>query len=91
MFCEFQGEVEKCGAVVGNGGKGKPEQRPAIVAPPDARHTLKNRILLISAEPALPNENCIDEPLLRLNHIRYGTLNPKQVRQKSVHCNQLGV
>ena len=91
MFCKFEGEVEKCGAVVGHGGKGMPEQRPAIVAAPDGRHTVKNRVLLIPAQPALANENCIDEPLLGLNGMRYGTLNPKQVRQKSVHCNQLGV
>ena len=91
MFCEFYGEVEESGVAVGHGGKGMSEQRPAIVAPPDGRHRVKNRVFLTPTQPALANKNCIDELLLSLNGLRYGTLLPKQVRQKSVRCNQLGV
>ena len=91
MFCEFEGEVEECRVVVGHGGKGMSEQGPAIVAPPDGRHTVKNRVLLIPTQPALANNNCVDELLLGLNGMWYGTLRPKQVGQKSVRCNQLRI
>jgi hypothetical protein len=67
------------------------EQCPAIVAPPDGRYTVKNRVLLIPTQSALADNNGVDEALLGLNGTRYGTLRPKQVRQKSVRCNQLRI
>ena len=67
MFCQFEREIEECRVAIGHGGKGVPEQRPAIVVVPDDRHTFKNRVLLVPAQPALPDNDCIDELVLRLN------------------------
>ena len=60
MFCKFEREGEECRVAVGQGGKRMSEQRPTIVAPPDGSHAVENRVLVISAQPALAKNNCID-------------------------------
>jgi hypothetical protein len=96
MFCEPEREVPERKVKdrrvpVGQGRNSLCEQRPAIVAAPDRRHTAKNRILLVPAQPPLLNQNGIDEALFGLDGARQNTLRPKQARQNSIHGNQLRI
>lgn len=87
MFCKLEGEVEEWEVAVGKPGNGMSEQRPAIIAPSEGRHCFKNRAFLTPTQTAFANDHGMDELLLSLNGLRYGTLNTKKVRKKSVNCN----